>query len=57
MYPPRVSRQQFGKDVPEIKKNIWRRRFLCGPCGVKEKKASSSSQNFLFMGTKLYLSN
>jgi hypothetical protein len=42
-----VVKQQLGKDVPAAKKNFWKPRFVCGPCGVRGKWVISSSQNLL----------
>jgi hypothetical protein len=46
-----VAGQRSGKHVPASTKNCWRRRFLCGPCRIKE-KGISSSQNFLLFVSK-----
>jgi hypothetical protein len=37
LYPSVVARQRIGKHVPAATKNCWSRRFLCGPCHIKEK--------------------
>jgi hypothetical protein len=38
VYPPIVARHWPGKHVPAAMKNCWRRRFLCGPCHIKESR-------------------
>jgi hypothetical protein len=38
VYPPIFGTQRLGKHVPAATKNCWRRRFLCGPCRIKESR-------------------
>jgi hypothetical protein len=46
MYFLIVFRQRLGIHVPAATNNCWRRRFLCGPVGIKGKKPISSYKNF-----------
>jgi hypothetical protein len=48
VYLPIVATQRLGIHVLAATKNCWRRRLLCGPCGMKVKNMINSSQNFSF---------